>query len=95
MKRTTVLICLVGVLGTACSLTAAPLQDDLAAVARISQADFRKALAAGTILVVDVRDTGSYATGHIPGAVSIPLDEVLKHAQELKGERKPIVAYCA
>ncbi len=77
-------------------VTAAPAaQDELAAAPRISQADFKKGLAANSILVLDVRDAVSYANGHIPGAVSMPLDEVKKHVAELKAERRPIVTYCA
>jgi rhodanese-related sulfurtransferase len=66
-----------------------------ASVPRISLADFKKAFDAGQVVIVDTRDAGSYADGHIPGAVLLPLDEVQKRAPELKGAKKPIVAYCA
>ncbi len=69
--------------------------DELAVVPRISQADFKKALAAGAVLVLDVRDAASYANGHIPGARSIPLDELRRHVKQLKAEPRPIVTYCA
>ena len=68
---------------------------DEASVPRISLADFKKAFDAGQVVIVDTRDAGSYADGHIPGAVLLPLDEVQKRAPELKGAKKPIVAYCA
>jgi rhodanese-related sulfurtransferase len=75
---------------------AAPVpQDDLAAAPRISQADFKKGLASDGLLVLDVRDAASYAGGHIPGSVSMPLDEMTKHIVELKAERRPIVTVCA
>jgi rhodanese-related sulfurtransferase len=47
------------------------------------------------VVIVDTRDAGSYADGHIPGAVLIPLDELQKKAPGLRGAKKPIVAYCA
>jgi ArsR family transcriptional regulator len=64
-------------------------------VPRISQADFKKALAAGEVLVLDVRDAQSYAMGHIPGAINVPLSDLQKKAPELKAAKKTIVAYCA
>ncbi len=72
-----------------------PQGDELAAVPRISQAEFKKALARNTILVIDVRDAGSYGNGHIAGAVSIPLSDLPAHLQQLKAEHRPIVTYCA
>jgi rhodanese-related sulfurtransferase len=68
---------------------------DEASVPRISLADFKKAFDAGQVVIVDTRDAGSYADGHIPGAVLIPLDELQKKAPGLRGAKKPIVAYCA
>ncbi len=92
--RLFVLACVAAVLGGQ-GLGAAVLQDDLAAVPRISQADFKKGLARDAVLVLDVRDAVSYANGHIAGAVSMPLDEVKNHVAELKAQRRPIVTYCA
>ncbi len=69
--------------------------DELASAPRISQADFKKAVDAGTLLVIDVRDAQAYANGHVPGAISIPLDQLASHVQELKGEKRPIVTYCS
>ncbi len=96
MRRTTVLVFLsLGLLAVAAAAVARPAPQDLSGVPRISQRDFKKALSAGSILVIDVRDAGSYANGHIPGAISMPLSEVEKHLPELKSERRPIVTYCA
>jgi rhodanese-related sulfurtransferase/DNA-binding transcriptional ArsR family regulator len=47
----------------------------------------------GTITVLDVRPTEEYAAGHIPGAVSIPLDELADRLAELPDDGQ-IVAYC-
>jgi predicted sulfurtransferase len=68
---------------------------DEASVPRISLADFKKAVDAGQVLIIDVRDAGSYADGHIPGAILVPLADIAKKAPGLKASKKPIVAYCA
>jgi rhodanese-related sulfurtransferase len=68
---------------------------DEASVPRMSLSDLKRAIDAGQILVVDVRDASSYAGGHLPGAILIPLADIQKKAPELKASKKPIVAYCA
>ena len=45
------------------------------------------------LVVLDVRPEEEYAAGHIPGAVSIPLEELKKRVKELP-RSKQIVAYC-
>jgi len=62
---------------------------------RMELAEFRERLAAGTIVVVDVRSAQAWRSGHIPGALSVPLDTVGARVKELQGRGKPIVAYCA
>lgn len=64
------------------------------AVPRMSMADFKARVDAGTVVVVDVRSLADYRLGHIPGAVSMPLNEVPARLGELKGGGKPIVTYC-
>ncbi|MGW4796768.1 ArsR/SmtB family transcription factor [Nonomuraea sp. NPDC004297] len=46
----------------------------------------------GTV-VVDVRPAADYAAGHVPGAVSVPLEELRERLGELPKEAE-IVAYC-
>ncbi len=46
-----------------------------------------------TITVLDVRPAEEYAAGHIPGAVSIPLDELAYRLAELPDDGQ-IIAYC-
>jgi rhodanese-related sulfurtransferase len=67
------------------------------APARIEIDEFRKLHAAKKVLVVDVRDEQSFAGGHIPGAINIPLgdEEQAAHFNRLKAEKRPIVTYCA
>jgi rhodanese-related sulfurtransferase len=62
---------------------------------RIDFVEFQKLNAAGKVLVVDVRDESSFASGHIPGAINIPLGTEDRRLNRLKTETRPIVAYCA
>jgi 3-mercaptopyruvate sulfurtransferase SseA len=62
---------------------------------RVGWAEFKKQYDAGTIVVVDVRETQSFEAGHIPGSRSIPLPEIEKQPLALKKIGKPIVFYCA
>ncbi|UUV28669.1 metalloregulator ArsR/SmtB family transcription factor [Amycolatopsis roodepoortensis] len=48
---------------------------------------------AGHATVLDVRPREEYAAGHIPGAVSIPLEELSERLAELPADQE-IVAYC-
>ena len=45
------------------------------------------------VVVLDVRPREEYASGHIPGAVSIPLDQLERRLASLPGHAE-IVAYC-
>ena len=45
------------------------------------------------ITVLDVRPREEYAAGHIPGALSVPLDELPNRLAELPADQE-IVAYC-
>ncbi len=45
------------------------------------------------VLVLDVRPEAEYQTGHIPGARSIPIDQIEEHLDELPDDQE-IVAYC-
>jgi rhodanese-related sulfurtransferase/DNA-binding HxlR family transcriptional regulator len=50
-------------------------------------------VAAGAVIVIDVRPPAEYAAGHIPGARSVPPDEVRRHLVGLPTDTE-IVAYC-
>ena len=47
----------------------------------------------GDVVVLDVRPAVEYASGHIAGALSIPLEELETHLSRIPPERE-IVAYC-
>ncbi len=76
-----------------------PVQPTLAnvvptiAVPRVSLADAFQAYNQKTAVFVDVRDTDSYAFGHIPGALNIPLEELDARSGELNAQ-KWIITYC-
>lgn len=64
------------------------------AVPRMSMADFKALVDKDGVVTVDVRSVADYRLGHIPGAVSVPLNEVAARVAELRGKGKPIVTYC-
>jgi rhodanese-related sulfurtransferase len=60
----------------------------------VSREELARRLQAGEDLVVlDVRPAAEHAAGHLPGAVSIPVDELRRRLAEVPRDRK-IVAYC-
>ena len=89
MKRRILVYCLVALVPT--TLAAQSAAD------RIDLAEFQNLHAARKVLVVDVRDAQSFASGHIPGAINVPLgsEEQAAFAAKLKGDKRPIVTYCA
>lgn len=48
---------------------------------------------AGDVVVIDVRPHEEYQAGHIPGALSIPVDDLAARLAELPADQE-IVAYC-
>src|SRR3954451_17238855 len=68
---------------------AAYLGDDIAEVTRD---ELLRRLEAGDVTVIDVRRGEEYAAGHIPGALSLPVDELADRLAELPGGAT-IVAY--
>lgn len=87
MRRVFAIIACVAALTAAAAAQYAP--------ARIELSEFQKLHAGGKILVVDVRDPGSFNNGHIPGSINIPLGTEEQHLARLKAEKRPIVTYCA
>ncbi|MCU7809024.1 MAG: metalloregulator ArsR/SmtB family transcription factor [Candidatus Thiodiazotropha sp. (ex Semelilucina semeliformis)] len=47
----------------------------------------------GLVTVLDVRPEEEYASGHLPGAINIPLGDLEKHLDKLNHDQE-IVAYC-
>jgi rhodanese-related sulfurtransferase len=44
--------------------------------------------------LVDVRSHGEFQSGHLPGAIHIPLDEVAAKMKEIAALPQPIILYC-
>ncbi len=45
--------------------------------------------------LVDVRSAGEVNSGHLPGALNIPLGDLGANAKKLGAKDKPVVLYCA
>ncbi len=66
-------------------------RDDLQPITR---EELRRRLAAGEeLLILDVRPREEYLAGHIPSAVSVPMEELHRRLEELPLDRQ-VVAYC-
>ncbi|NWG54036.1 MAG: metalloregulator ArsR/SmtB family transcription factor [Hydrogenophilaceae bacterium] len=59
----------------------------------VSRRELRKRMASGAVTVLDVRTAEEFALGHIPGAVSMPTNELRRRLSQLP-RSKEIVAYC-
>jgi len=59
----------------------------------VGQAELARRLRRGDVVVLDVRPAEEYAAGHIPGARSIPLDELGRRLKDLPRNAE-VVAYC-
>ncbi len=47
----------------------------------------------GDVYLIDVRPKAEFEFGHIPGAISVPVKELVEHLSSIDGNR-PVVAYC-
>ncbi|MFD2091451.1 ArsR/SmtB family transcription factor [Blastococcus deserti] len=66
---------------------------DRSALSTVDRQELAGLVAAGEVIVLDVRPPAEYAAGHIPGARSVPPDEVLGQLGGLPTDTE-IVAYC-
>jgi predicted methyltransferase len=62
---------------------------------RISVDEFVKVTSSGSGTIIDVRDEGMFAKGHIPNALLIPVDDVESSAGRLRGLKRPFLTYCS
>ena len=72
---------------------AADYLGDRRALRTISRDDLRRRLLDGDVVVLDVRPETEYASGHIRGAVSIPIKELEIRLGEIP-DGAEVVAYC-
>lgn len=55
--------------------------------------ELKRGIESGEVVVIDVRPTAEFVSGHIAGAMSVPVPELAERLREMpKGKR--IVAYC-
>jgi rhodanese-related sulfurtransferase len=67
--------------------------DDGDDVEQVGREELLRRAEAGEVVVLDVRPAPEFAAGHIPGAVSIPIDELPARLSELPADVE-VVAYC-
>ncbi len=59
----------------------------------LTRAELELRMTRKEVTVIDVRPSLEFESGHIPGAISIPAEDLPRRVDELPRER-PIVAYC-
>ncbi|MEU6672318.1 ArsR family transcriptional regulator [Streptomyces sp. NPDC046727] len=59
----------------------------------VTREELRARVASGDVVLLDVRPEQEYRAGHIPGALSIPVDELADCISELPDDAE-IVVYC-
>lgn len=60
---------------------------------RVSPDELYEKIALGDVAVVDVRTTTEYRSGHIPGSINVPMDEVESRLDDIPKGR-PVVMVC-
>ncbi len=66
---------------------------DRSQIEQISMQELVARLAAGRVVLLDVRPEAEFRAGHLPGALSAPIEELGELARELP-ESGEIIAYC-
>ena len=72
------------------------ITDSKKKIENLSVGDARELIAGNKeseIIILDVRQPEEYKTGHVPGAVFIPLPDLIDNVGELD-PKKPVIAYC-
>ena len=62
---------------------------------RTSVDEFVRVTSSGSGTIIDVRDEGMFANGHIPNALLIPIDDIESSADRLRGLKRPFLTYCS
>lgn len=61
----------------------------------ISSAEARKLVLEGGARLLDVRTEGEFASGHLEGALNIPVQDLSASLKKVGPKEKPVVVYCA
>lgn len=56
-------------------------------------ANFKELVNKGAV-IVDVRSTGEYSAGHIPGSINYPLETIRSKVTGFKKLNKPVITVC-
>ena len=59
-----------------------------------AKTDFSKLVKEGAI-IIDVRSKYEFTSGHVTGAINVPLDQLSDYAQKWKDKNKPMITCCA
>jgi hypothetical protein len=92
-------VALIAAVLTACAPTSPQVEPESpgaeipSEVQRVSIEESKAAFDSGEAVFLDVRSESSYAAGHIPGALSIPLTDVPARIDELDPNQW-IITYC-
>ena len=68
-------------------------EDPHAPADAVERTELLRRVRAGEVVVLDVRPTVEYAAGHIPGAISVPLEDLERRLATLPKDVE-VVAYC-
>ena len=68
--------------------------DSLKNIFGIKTTDYAQLMADGAI-IIDVRSTGEFASGHIKGSINIPVTKLANNLNKLKDKKKTIITCCA
>jgi rhodanese-related sulfurtransferase/DNA-binding transcriptional ArsR family regulator len=60
---------------------------------QVTRTELLRRVESGKVTVLDVRPRAEYEAGHIPGAISIPVEELADRLADLPADQE-IVAYC-
>ena len=55
----------------------------------------KEALSQPDVKIIDVRSFMEFQSGHVPGSINIPLNEIPQHVADLKNETCPLIFCCA
>ncbi len=75
------------------NLAAFVAQNDLSGFSPLVTSDQAARYDAATSLIIDVRNLGEYARGHVPGALNIPVDELRGRLNEVPRD-KTVFVHC-
>ncbi|HEX9492614.1 MAG TPA: rhodanese-like domain-containing protein [Thermoanaerobaculia bacterium] len=72
----------------------AAIADELSKARRITRAEAMRMVKQNKAVYVDVRSEDTWAAGHIPGALNIPLSQLMQRLKELPPGNF-LITYCA